>query len=157
MPNANLCKEKSLVVMTRARQRIHTMPPKPRKQRNQPANLKRVDERRGLALPVRNAADADLGEQQGEDGEDLDGLDGLVPQLADEDDSRREDEDDCALAKGVLGLEDCAGEAGELDGHHLDVDADADAEAVEVGVAIDGALEDLGGVHGSGGLYVLPC
>lgn len=158
MPDAHLGEEEGLVVVARVRQRVHAMPPEPGKQRNQAAHLERVDERRRLALPVRHAADAHLGQQQREDGKHLDrlqdggavglhgGAGGLLQEV-DEDDAGGQDEDDCALAEGILGLEDGAGEAGELDGDHLDVDADADAQAVEVGVALDGAVCD-GGVHG---------
>lgn len=158
MPDAHLGEEEGLVVGARVRQRVHAMPPEPGKQRNQPAHLKGVDERRRLALPVRHAADAHLGQQQSQDGEDLDrlqdrgavGLHGAAGGLleeVDEHDAGGQDEDDCALAEGVFGLENGAGEAGELHGDHLDVDADADAQAVEIGVALDGAVGD-GGVHG---------
>jgi hypothetical protein len=98
MPDAHLGEEEGLVVVARARQRVHTMPPEPGKQRNQAAHLERVDERRRLALPVRHAADAHLGQQQRQDGEDLDrlqdggavGLDGAAGGLlqeVDEDDA----------------------------------------------------------------------
>lgn len=134
------------------------MPPEPGKQGNQASHLKRVDERRRLALPVRHSADAHLGEQKRENGEDLDRLEdgaavachgaarGLLQEV-DKHDAGGQHEDDCALAEGVFGLENGAGEAGELHGDHLDVDADADAQAVEIRVALDGAACD-GGVHG---------
>lgn len=148
MPDTHLGKEKRLIIVTRPWEGIHAMPPVPRKEGNEARDLGHVDEGCGLALPVGHAADADLGEQQGEDGEDLDGLDlggldvfGCGAQEADEDDAGGEDEDDCALAEAVLGAEDGGGEAGDLDGEHLEVDAEADAQAVEVGVAGDGAGE----------------